>query len=171
IVRPIGLGSAKAPSSRDTLTIAVVSRKAPVMPPWMAGRIGLPMIFGENGMTSVPSSLTRMPRQRAKGLLANGLAGSSGASSVGDARKSIGRSVSMLVRFAPTMKHAGFRVADEDRTVRQARPGLAGGGAVEPKSADQSIDGTAPLDGLGQFVKRQRRVGYRGFGHGDVLDQ
>jgi hypothetical protein len=29
-----------------------------------------------------------------------------------------------------------------------------GGGAVEPKSADQSIDGTAPLDGLGQFVKR-----------------
>ena len=54
----------------------------------------------------------------------------------------------------PAVKHAGIRVADEDRTVRQARPGLAGGGAVEPKSADQSIDGTAPLDGLGQFVKR-----------------
>jgi hypothetical protein len=71
----------------------------------------------------------------------------------------------------PAVKHAGLRVADEDRTVRQARPGLAGGGAVEPKSADQSIDGTAPLDGLGQFVKRQRRAGYRGFGHGDVLDQ
>ena len=69
------------------------------------------------------------------------------------------------------VKHAGLGVADEDWTVRQARPGFAEGGAVEPKSADVSIDGTAPLDGLGQFVKRQRPVGYRGFGHGDVLDQ
>src|SRR5258706_12124688 len=52
--------------ARITLTIAVVSRKAPVMPPWMAGRIGLPMIFGENCMTSAPSSPTRMPKQRAE---------------------------------------------------------------------------------------------------------
>jgi len=44
----------------------------------------------------------------------------------------------------PAVKHAGLRVADEDRTVRQARPGFAGGGAVEPKPADQSIDGAAP---------------------------
>ncbi len=84
----------------------MVSRKAPVMPPWIAGRIGLPMIFGENGIVSVPSSLTRMPRQRANGLLANGPSGSSGASSVGMLRDSILRSASMLVRLAPIMKQA-----------------------------------------------------------------
>src|SRR5271165_6098557 len=106
MVSPIGFGQAEAPSSRVTPTIAVVSRKAPVMPPWMAGRIGFPMIFGENGITSVPSSAMRMPRQRANGLLANGLFGSSGASNVGDGPSTLGLSLSMLVRLAPIMKQA-----------------------------------------------------------------
>ena len=92
MVRPIGFGRTETPSSRVTPTIAVVSRNAPVMPPWMAGSIGLPMIFVEKGITSVPSSPMRMPRQRAKGLLASGPVGSSGASSVGGAPSPVGLS-------------------------------------------------------------------------------
>ena len=41
------------------------------------------------------------------------------------------------------VKNARLGITDEDRTVRQARPGLPGVGAVEPKSADVTIDGTA----------------------------
>src|SRR5579872_4868942 len=106
MVSPIGFGQAEAPSSRVTPTIAVVSRKAPVIPPWIAGRIGLPMIFGENGIISEPSSAKRMPRQRENGLLANGLEGSSGASSTGGGPARLGVSVSMLVRLAPIMEQA-----------------------------------------------------------------
>jgi len=51
---------------------------------------------------NVPCNL--IPRQRANGLLANGPAGSSGASSVGKA--SCSRSVSALVWFAPIIKQA-----------------------------------------------------------------
>jgi hypothetical protein len=47
------------------------------------------------------------------------------------------------------VNNACLRIANEDRTVRQAGPSLAGGGAVELQPADVSIDGTAPLDGLG----------------------
>ena len=56
------------------------------------------------------------------------------------------------------VQHAGLGVADEDRTVGQARPGLSWRGAVEPKPADISIDGTARFDGLGKLVKRQGRI-------------
>ena len=55
------------------------------------------------------------------------------------------------------VQDAGLGVADEDGTVGQARPGLAGSGAVKPKSADMAIDGAARLDGLGKLVKRQGR--------------
>jgi len=43
------------------------------------------------------------------------------------------------------MQHAGCGVADEDRAVRQARPGLAGGGSIELQPADFTVDGAAPL--------------------------
>jgi hypothetical protein len=56
------------------------------------------------------------------------------------------------------VKNAGLGIADEDGTVGQARPGFCGGGAVEPKSADVSIVGTARFNRLGELVKRQRCV-------------
>ena len=36
--------------------------------------------------------------------------------------------------FAPAVKNSRLGVSDEDRAVRQARPGFARGDAVEPKS-------------------------------------
>ena len=56
------------------------------------------------------------------------------------------------------VKNACLGVADEDGTVGQARPCLSGRGAIEPKPADKSIDGTARFDGLGKLVKRQGRI-------------
>jgi hypothetical protein len=53
------------------------------------------------------------------------------------------------------VQNARLGVADEDGTVGLARPGFSGSGAVEPKSADVSIDRTARFDGLGKLVKRQ----------------
>jgi hypothetical protein len=50
--------------------------------------------------------------------------------------------------YDAAVKNARLGVAHEDRAVRQARPGFARGGAVEPKSADVNIHGAAALDGF-----------------------
>jgi len=66
------------------------------------------------------------------------------------------------------MQDAGLGVADEDGAIGQAGPGLAGREAVELEPADMAVVGAAALDGLGEFLERERG-GWRG--HGDVLDQ
>src|SRR5207245_3908262 len=54
------------------------------------------------------------------------------------------------------MQHAGLGIADEDGTVGQARPGLTWSEPVEPETADMAVVGAAALDGLGEFLERER---------------
>ena len=69
------------------------------------------------------------------------------------------------------MQDARPCITDEDRTIRQARPGFARGGAVEAEPADLPIDGAMAFDSLDEFVERQWRGADRCVGHGNVLDQ
>jgi hypothetical protein len=50
--------------------------------------------------------------------------------------------------YDAAVKNTRLGVGDEAGAVRQARPGFARGEAVEPKSADVTIDGAAALDGF-----------------------
>src|SRR6185437_13836604 len=56
------------------------------------------------------------------------------------------------------VKNAGLDVADENRAVGQAGPRLATGDAVEPKAADESINGATRFNRLDEPIKRQRCV-------------
>lgn len=67
MVMSMVFGTRRPGAASESWARAVNSMKAPITPPWRAGRIGLPIRVSRNGNTAVissPASSTRMPRKR-----------------------------------------------------------------------------------------------------------